>query len=111
MDEVEKFVIFMADYELYTFIEKHETCPTASQFKDLIAMILNICINEFDENIYVIDTTNRARSNVLQEEEDENISMEEKVCEEDDKSLSLGMPMQPKRRTMKSKKMMKMMNN
>ena len=36
---------------------------------------------EFDENIYVIDTTKRARSNVLQEE--------------DDKSLSLGMPMQP----------------
>ena len=60
-------------------------------------MILNNCRNEFDENIYVIDTTKRAtqeRSNVLQEE-DENISLEEKVCEEDDKRLSLGMPMQP----------------
>ena len=33
MEEVEKFVIFMAAYELYTFIDKHETCPIASQFK------------------------------------------------------------------------------
>ena len=44
------------------------------------------------------DTTKRAtqeRSNVLQEEDDENISLEEEVCEQDDKSLSLGMPMQP----------------
>ena len=34
-------------------------------------------------------------SNVLQEEDDENMSLEEEVCEGDDKSQSLGMPMQP----------------
>ena len=31
----------------------------------------------------------------MQEEDDENISLEEEVCEEEDKSLSLGMSMQP----------------
>ena len=60
MAEVEQFVIFMAAYELNTFIDEHETCPVASQFKYLIAIILNICINEFDENIYVVDTRKRA---------------------------------------------------
>ena len=34
-------------------------------------------------------------TNILQEEDDENKSLEEEVCEEDEKSLSLGMPMQP----------------
>ena len=93
MAEVEQFVIFMAAYELNIFIEEHETCPSASQFKFFIDPLLELCTLEFDENIYVIDTTKRARSNVLQEEDDENISLEEEVCEEDDKSLSLGMPM------------------
>ena len=93
MEEVEQFVIFMAAYELYTFIDEHETCPIASQFKVLIATILDLCIVEFDENIYVVDTRKRAaqeRSNILQEE--------------DDKSLAWGCPCNPKR-------MMKMMNN
>ena len=84
MEEVEQFVIFMAAYELYTFIDEHETCPIASQFKVLIATILDLCIVEFNENIYVVDTRKRAAqesSNILQEE--------------DDKSLSLGMPVQP----------------
>ena len=98
MEEVEQFVIFMAAYELYTFIDEHETCPIASQFKVLIATILDLCIIEFNENIYVVDTRKKAaqeRSNVLQEEDDENISLEEEVCEEEDKNLSLGMPVQP----------------
>ena len=46
--EVEQFVSFMAAYELNTFIDEHETCPIASQYKDLIVIILNICINEFN---------------------------------------------------------------
>jgi hypothetical protein len=43
MKEVEKFVTFMADYELYTFINEHETCPLASKYKILITTILDIC--------------------------------------------------------------------
>ena len=31
----------------------------------------------------------------MQEEDDENISLEEEVCEEEDKNLSLGMSVQP----------------
>ena len=97
MAEVEQFVVIAA-YELYTFIEEHETCPIASQFNFFVDPLLELCTLEFDENIYVIKTTKRAsqgRSNVLQEEEDENISLEEEVCAEDDKILTLGMPMQP----------------
>ena len=70
MAEVEQFVIFVAAYELNTFIDEHETCPIASQSKNMIAFILNICIDEFDENIYVVDTRKRYAqgiSNVLQE--------------------------------------------
>jgi len=110
MEEVEQFVIFMAAYELYTFINEHETCPVASKFKDLIGGILNLCIIEFDENIYVVDTRMRAAqesTNILQEEDDESLSLgmpmspqeedkeEQKKEEEDDQSISLGMPMQP----------------
>ena len=36
MKEVEQFVIFMAAYELYTFIDEHETFPIASQFEFFI---------------------------------------------------------------------------
>ena len=36
----------------------------------------------------------RESTNVLQEEDDENINLEEEVCEEEDKNLSLGMPVQ-----------------
>ena len=56
MEEVEQFVIFMGAYELYTFIDEHETCPIASHYKVFIANLLEICIREFDENIYVVDT-------------------------------------------------------
>ena len=68
----------MAAYELYTYIDEHETCPIASKFKVFITNLLNLCINEFDENIYIVDTRKRAaqeRSNVLQEEDDENINL------------------------------------
>ena len=60
----------MADYELNIFIEKHETCPIASQFKFFIDPILELCTLEFDENIYVVDTRKRfaqGSTDVLQE--------------------------------------------
>ena len=88
----------MAAYELNIFIDEHETCPIAAQSKNMVAIFLKICINEFDENIYVVDTRKRfaqGTTDVLQEEDDENISLEEEVCEAEDKSLSLRMSMQP----------------
>ena len=33
MEEVEQFILFMGAYELYTFIDEHETCPIASKWK------------------------------------------------------------------------------
>jgi hypothetical protein len=50
--------------------------------------ILQICINEFSDNSYVIKYKEiilaaMESTNILQEEEDENISMEEEVCEEE----------------------------
>ena len=48
--------------------------------------LLELCTLEFDENIYVVDTRKRAAqesSNILQEEDDENISLEEEECEEE----------------------------
>ena len=69
MEEVEQFILFMGAYELYTFMDEHEICPTTSKFKVTITDILNICINEFNENINVVDTRKRVaqeRSNVLQ---------------------------------------------
>jgi hypothetical protein len=45
----------MEAYKLETFIYKHETCPIASKFKSVINVILNYCITNFIENIYVVD--------------------------------------------------------
>ena len=100
MEEVEQFVIFMAAYELDNFINEHETCRIASMFKDMVTPILDLCMDEFDENIYVVDTRRRAaqaRTNILQGEDDE--------------SLSLGMPMQPQEEGNEEQKIKKMMNN
>jgi hypothetical protein len=49
-------------------------------------VILLICIDEFSDNAYVIKYKERTlaameSTNILQEEDDENISMEEEVCE------------------------------
>jgi hypothetical protein len=49
-------------------------------------VILQICINEFSDNSYVIKYKGRTlavmeSTNILQEKYDENISMEEEVCE------------------------------
>jgi len=93
MEQVEQFVTFMAAYELETFIDKnYETSAVASKFKSAITLIINYCITNFMDNIYVVDFNKRGTStqestNILQEDEEE----EKKY----DKSLSLGMPMHP----------------
>jgi hypothetical protein len=56
--------------------------------KGYLDAILQICINEFSDNAYVIKYKEiilaaMESTNILQEEEDENISMEEEVCEEE----------------------------
>jgi hypothetical protein len=51
-------------------------------------VILQIFINEFSDNSYVIKYKERTlavmeSTNILQEKDDENISMEEEVCEKE----------------------------
>ena len=98
MEEVEHFFYFYGSLWIIHLHWWTWNLPYSFSLKVFIANLLEICIREFDENIYVVDTSKRfaqERSNVLQEEDNENISLEEKVCEEEDKILSLGMSMQP----------------
>lgn len=87
MKEVEQFVSFVAVYELKRFISENiETSDIAWKFDMGITLLLNHCIDNFSENIYVVDFNEghiaaQESTNVLQEE--------------DAKSLSLGMPMHP----------------
>jgi hypothetical protein len=88
MEQVEEFVTFLAYVKLQAFIDENRTCPTANRFEREITFILEYCKMNFSRNIYVVDYNEklrgklgRERTNVLQVEED--------------KDLSLGMPVQP----------------
>jgi hypothetical protein len=59
MEQVEQFVSFMAAIELETFIYEHEDCPVASKFINVITNILQYCITNFMDNIYVVDYNKR----------------------------------------------------
>ena len=53
----------MAAYELETFIDKnYETSAVASKFKSAITLIINYCITNFMDNIYVVDYNKRDTS-------------------------------------------------
>ena len=95
MEQVKEFVTFKASFELQTFIHENKSCPIANKFEREIDFILEYCIDKFSQNIYVVEYNEALQESsiALQEEHDENISLEEEVCEEDDKSLRLGMPM------------------
>jgi ERCC4-related helicase len=89
IEHVEKYIAYIGAHELDSLInEKVETSKDVRMIKRDIYVILHICINEFSDNAYVIKYTERAlaamkSTNVLQEEDDEKISMEEEVCEEE----------------------------
>jgi hypothetical protein len=55
MKQVEEFVINMAAVELYTFLCEHQTCPISSNSQRALIGILNHCITNYHENIYVVD--------------------------------------------------------
>ena len=97
MEQVEEFVTYYASNELHTFANEIKTCPRVKWFEGKVTSILEYCIAKFSQNIYVVDYNERGKVpqesiDVLQDEDDENISFEE---EEEDKNLSLGMPAQP----------------
>ena len=114
IEQVEKYIAYVAAHEIDFLIDNFfATSHEARVMKGHIYIILQLCKKEFSDNVYVKERilASMESTNILQEEDDENISLEEEVCEEDDRSLSLGCPCSPKRRTMKGKKMLKMMNN
>jgi hypothetical protein len=62
MDGVEKFVSFMAAFELKTSLEDiyESTCDTHDcDFN--VSIILNHCIDDFSDNIYVLDYNEKNR--------------------------------------------------
>jgi hypothetical protein len=59
MEQVEQFVTFMAACELETFVYEHEDCPVSSKFINAITNILQYCISNFMDNIYVVDYNKR----------------------------------------------------
>jgi hypothetical protein len=49
----------MASCELETLIYEHEDCPLASKFIIVITNILEYCITNFMDNVYVVEYNKR----------------------------------------------------
>jgi hypothetical protein len=77
----------MAIYELKTFInEIYETGDVANKHDSEITLILNYCVTNFIDNIYVVDynergTTNQERTSLLHKEENEDAIVPSKLRE------------------------------
>ena len=85
MKQVDQFVTFIVAYELKRFISENiKTCAIAWKFDMGITLLLNHCISNFSENIYVVDFN----EGYIAAQESTNV-----LQKEGDKSLSLGMPM------------------
>jgi hypothetical protein len=60
MEEVEQFVSFMEAFELKTFLEDiYEISGFTHDCDFAISIILNHCIDDFSDNIYVLQYNNR----------------------------------------------------
>jgi hypothetical protein len=88
MELVEEFVTFLAYVELQAFIDENRTCPIANRFEREVTFILEYCKMNFSQNIYVVDYNEKLRDKLAWERTDV-------LQVEEDKDLSLGMPMQP----------------
>ena len=80
MEQVEEFVTFKASFELQTFIHENKSCPIANKFEREIDFILEYCIDNFSQNIYVVEYNEAPQESsiVLQEENDEQLENEER---------------------------------
>jgi hypothetical protein len=83
IEQVEKYIAYIGAHELDSLInEKFETSHEARVMKEHLDAILQICINEFSDNVYVIKYKERIiaameSTNILHEEYDQSISIEE----------------------------------
>jgi hypothetical protein len=86
--EVEQYVIFKASYELKNFInEIYETSGVANKHDIETAHILIYCIDNFCDNVYVVElnekgTTNQLSTSLLHKEEHEEAIVSSKLEEE-----------------------------
>jgi hypothetical protein len=56
MEDVEQFVSFMTTYELKTFLDEvYENSGATHDCDFNVSTILNHCIEDFSDNIYVVD--------------------------------------------------------
>jgi hypothetical protein len=84
MEQVDKFITFMAAYELETFNNEHETFPVASKFTNAITNILQYCITNFMDNVYVVDYNKmgmaaQESASLLNNEENEEVIVPPKL--------------------------------
>jgi len=88
MEEVEQFVSFMLAYELKTFIDDVYEVTGVTYICDYeVTLILDYCIDNFSDNIYVLDhnernTTTQENTSLLHEEENEEAIVPSKLGEE-----------------------------
>jgi hypothetical protein len=87
-EHVEKYIAYIGAHGLDSLInDKFETSHEAHVMEGHLDAILQICINEFSYNAYVIKyertLATMKSTNILQKEDDESIRMEEEVCEEE----------------------------
>ena len=79
----------MGAHEVDFHINKnYETCAVARNLKEASSIILTYCKENFSDNAYVIDYAKNIlfvqdSNNILHGEDDESISLEEEVDEED----------------------------
>jgi hypothetical protein len=74
----------MGTYELETFIYEHEDCLVASKFINAITNILQYCITNFIDNVYVVDYNKRVMAirestSLLHKEENEEVIVPPKI--------------------------------
>ena len=100
IEQVEKYIAYVGAHEIDSLLDKFLAIShVAREMKGQVSIILQICKKEFSDNVYVKERILAATesTNILQEEEDknlslgmpvqpqeddENISLEEEVCEE-----------------------------
>ena len=60
MEEVEQFVSVMSAFELKTFLDEvYEISGVTHDGAFVVSIILNHCIDDFSDNIYVLDYNKR----------------------------------------------------
>ena len=88
LEQSNQYSTFLGAYDIFSFIsEKPETCAKAGKIRKTSSYLFNYCLKKFSGNFYITQFVKKTLAaqgiNFLQEE--------------DDKEISLGMPMHPQK--------------